>query len=119
MSSGETILLARHGETDDNIPPIRIQGFRDTPLNETGRRQAHELAERLEAEPIASLWSSDLGRARETAEILGARLGLEPRLGSTDPLQSFRSVSGSFAVWLERADHCGKSSPVRMTGSAA
>ena len=33
-----TILLARHGETDDNIPPIRIQGRRDTPLNDTRPR---------------------------------------------------------------------------------
>ena len=39
-----TILLARHGETDDNIEPIRIQGWVDTPLNDTGRAQAAELA---------------------------------------------------------------------------
>ena len=73
-----TILLARHGETDDNIEPIRIQGRRDTPLNDTGRAQAAELAERVAGEGIASLWSSRLSRARETAEIVGARLGLEP-----------------------------------------
>ena len=73
-----TILLARHGETDDNIEPIRIQGRRDTPLNDTGRAQAGELAERVAGEGIASLWSSQLSRARETAEIVGARLGLEP-----------------------------------------
>ena len=76
----ESILLARHGETDDNIPPIRVQGFADTPLNETGRSQAAQLADRLASEPIASLWSSDLSRARETAEVVGARIGLEPRL---------------------------------------
>jgi broad specificity phosphatase PhoE len=76
------ILLARHGETDDNREPIRAQGWSDTPLNDTGRAQAAELAERLctAAEPIASLWSSDLSRASETAEIVGARLGLTPRL---------------------------------------
>jgi broad specificity phosphatase PhoE len=74
------ILLARHGETNDNIPPIRVQGFTDTPLNDTGRRQAAELAERLAHEPIASLWSSDLSRARETAEIVGEKIGLGPRL---------------------------------------
>jgi broad specificity phosphatase PhoE len=74
-----TILLARHGETDDNIEPIRIQGRLDTPLNDTGRAQAAELAERVAGEGIASLWSSALSRARETAEIVGARLGLEPR----------------------------------------
>jgi broad specificity phosphatase PhoE len=73
-----TILLARHGETDDNIEPIRIQGRRDTPLNDTGRAQAAELAERVAGEGIASLWSSQLSRARETAEIVGACLGLEP-----------------------------------------
>jgi broad specificity phosphatase PhoE len=74
------ILLARHGETDDNREPIRVQGFRDTPLNETGRRQAAELAERIAGEGIVSLWSSDLSRARETAEIVGSRLGLKARL---------------------------------------
>lgn len=87
MSAGATdplggILLARHGETDDNLPPLRFQGFRDTPLNDTGRRQAHELAEKIAAEPdpIRSLWSSDLSRASETARIVGDRIGLEPRL---------------------------------------
>jgi broad specificity phosphatase PhoE len=74
------LLLARHGETDANIPPIRVQGFTDTPLNDTGREQAVELAGRLAARDgaIASLWSADLSRARETAEIAGARLGLGP-----------------------------------------
>jgi probable phosphoglycerate mutase len=73
-----TLMLARHGETDDNREPIRVQGFRDTPLNDTGRAQAADLAERVAAteEPIASIWSSDLQRASETAAIVGARLGL-------------------------------------------
>ena len=74
------ILLARHGETDDNREPIRIQGSRDTPLNDTGRAQAAELGERVAGEEIASLWSSHLSRARETAEIVGARLGLAPTI---------------------------------------
>jgi broad specificity phosphatase PhoE len=76
------ILLARHGETDDNVPPLRFQGQRDTPLNERGRAQACELAERVAAldPPVASLWSSDLSRARETAEIVGERIGLAPQL---------------------------------------
>jgi len=75
------ILLARHGETDDNVPPLRFQGQRDTPLNDRGRAQARELAERVAAleRPVAALWCSDLSRARETAEIVGARIGLQPR----------------------------------------
>ncbi|MBV9194770.1 MAG: histidine phosphatase family protein [Solirubrobacterales bacterium] len=74
------VLLARHGETDDNLEPLRFQGFTDTPLNDTGRRQAAELAERVAGRGIRSLWSSDLSRARETAEIVGARIGLAPAL---------------------------------------
>jgi probable phosphoglycerate mutase len=74
------VLLARHGETDDNLPPLRFQGWRDTPLNQTGRRQAAELAEQVADEGIASLWSSDLVRASATAETVGARLGLQPTL---------------------------------------
>ena len=81
-SSLHGVLLARHGQTNDNLQPIRFQGFRDTPLNDTGREQAHELAAQIaaEPEPIRSLWSSDLSRARETAEIVGAKIGLTPRL---------------------------------------
>ena len=74
------VFLARHGQTDDNVEPLRFQGWRDTPLNDTGRRQAAELAGRVAGDGIASLWSSDLMRARETAEVVGARIGLEPRL---------------------------------------
>jgi broad specificity phosphatase PhoE len=77
---GGAILLARHGETDDNLEPLRFQGFSDTPLNDTGRRQAAELAERVSDQGIVSLWSSDLVRASETAQIVGAHIGLQARL---------------------------------------
>lgn len=79
-ASPPAVLLARHGQTDDNVEPLRFQGWRDTPLNDTGRRQAAELAERMTGEGIVALWSSDLDRARETAQIVGARIGLEPRV---------------------------------------
>jgi probable phosphoglycerate mutase len=90
-----SVLLARHGETDDNREPMRFQGWRDTPLNETGRRQAGELAERIAGQGIASLWASDLSRARATAEIVAARVGLEVRL---DP----RLREGHRGVWEGR-----------------
>ena len=70
-----TLLHVRHGETDWNAEG-RLQGHTDRPLNEHGRRQANELAERLADEGADALYASDLARARETAEILGARLGL-------------------------------------------
>jgi broad specificity phosphatase PhoE len=71
-----TLLLVRHGETDWNAAG-RLQGHTDRPLNEYGRRQARDLADRLSGDGIAAVYASDLARARETAEILGARLGLE------------------------------------------
>jgi probable phosphoglycerate mutase len=70
-----TLLLARHGETDWNSER-RWQGHADRPLNELGRAQAAELAESLDGTPIAAIYSSDLARARETAQIVGARFGL-------------------------------------------
>ena len=74
------ILLARHGETESNRER-RFQGQLDVPLSDRGREQARELAERAAAEerPIAAIYTSPLVRARETAEIVGERLGLEPR----------------------------------------
>lgn len=80
MSDHRGVVLARHGETNDNRPPVRCQGFSDTPLNEVGREQARELAERVADDGFRSLWSSDLARARETAATVDERIGLEPHL---------------------------------------
>ena len=73
-----TIVLVRHGETDWNRDR-RFQGHADQPLNEAGRSQARELAEQLRVEPVTALYTSPLQRASETAAILGATFGLEPR----------------------------------------
>jgi probable phosphoglycerate mutase len=72
-----TILLARHGETDWNRQG-RFQGHADPPLNETGRAQAAELAAELEGVELAAVYSSPLGRALETAQVVAAERGLEP-----------------------------------------
>jgi probable phosphoglycerate mutase len=69
------LLLVRHGETDWNAEG-RLQGHTDRPLNELGRRQAKELADRLAGEGADAIYTSDLARARATAEIIGDRLGL-------------------------------------------
>jgi len=74
------ILLARHGETDYNVPPARVQGRRDTPLNDRGRAQARELAQSARGEGLRIVWSSNLSRARETAAIVADELGLELRV---------------------------------------
>jgi broad specificity phosphatase PhoE len=71
------ILLARHGETDANVPPERVMGWHDPPLNGRGREQAAALARAVEGEGLAAVWSSHLRRARETAETVADALGLE------------------------------------------
>jgi len=100
------VLLARHGQTNDNLPPLRFQGFRDTPLNDTGRAQAHELAERVaaEPEPIRTLWSSDLSRAHETADIVGAKIGLAPRLDPRLREANRGEWEGHLFIEIERDD---------------
>jgi 2,3-bisphosphoglycerate-dependent phosphoglycerate mutase len=70
-----TLLLVRHGETDWNAER-RWQGHADVPLNDCGREQAHALAEELASDGVDAIYTSDLSRARETADIVGARLGV-------------------------------------------
>src|SRR5215210_3123910 len=76
-SNATTLLLVRHGETDWNRDG-RWQGLSDTRLNERGREQARALTGQLDG--IDVVYSSDLARARETAEIVAEGAGLEVRL---------------------------------------
>lgn len=73
------ICLVRHGETEWNAER-RIQGQIDIGLNETGLRQAAAAGRWLKSAGIMALYSSDLKRARTTAEAIGAALGLVPAL---------------------------------------
>src|SRR5919198_186378 len=68
MSDTQTLFLARHGETEWNAAG-RWQGHTDVAINENGRAQARALAERMRREGVAAIASSDLARARITAEI--------------------------------------------------
>jgi 2,3-bisphosphoglycerate-dependent phosphoglycerate mutase len=77
------IILIRHGETVWN-QQRRMQGHSDSPLSETGVRQAQQLALRLKQIAFNALYSSDSGRAHHTArsvaEVTGHDIVLEPRL---------------------------------------
>jgi broad specificity phosphatase PhoE len=94
MASAAQVFLARHGQTAYNHEG-RFQGQLPVPLDETGRAQAAELAERAAEHGFAALWSSTLLRARETAETVAARIGLEPRYDE-------RLVETNAGDWTDR-----------------
>lgn len=73
------LYLVRHGETDWNLES-KIQGQTDTSINDNGRKQAQELAERVVEElgAIKRIYSSRQKRALETAQIIGRKLSVSP-----------------------------------------
>jgi broad specificity phosphatase PhoE len=81
------LVLVRHGQTAWNAV-FRAQGHADISLDDTGRAQARRAAPHLAGLGPSRLWSSDLSRARETAEVIGAVAGLpvetDPRLREYD-----------------------------------
>ncbi|MFZ9298450.1 MAG: histidine phosphatase family protein [Hylemonella sp.] len=99
------VLLIRHGETDWNRQ-LRFQGQLDVPLNAVGQDQARRLAERLAQENFSHLISSDLQRARQTAEPVGRhpRLpqALEPELQRALREQHFGLAEGMRVAEIQR-----------------
>ncbi len=87
------LFLVRHGEVDLNRQGIII-GSIDKSLNDTGHKQAEETAEKAGDLDIDILISSDLKRAKETAEIISKKIGV-PVI--TDPVfreRNYGSIEG-------------------------
>ncbi|UVW29421.1 histidine phosphatase family protein [Massilia sp. H6] len=89
-SQPTTILLIRHGETAWNAER-RLQGHLDIALNAAGERQAALLAAALAPERIDRIISSDLARARQTAEAIARERGMGV---GTDPALRERCYGG-------------------------
>jgi broad specificity phosphatase PhoE len=83
VAEATELWLVRHADAYDGLA-VLDDGLLDPPLSPLGRRQAGLLAKRLAQAPVDGIWASDLIRARETAEIVAAPLGLsvavDPRL---------------------------------------
>jgi 2,3-bisphosphoglycerate-dependent phosphoglycerate mutase len=75
------VIVVRHGETVWNIEK-RWQGHLDSPLTSKGLSQAHALAARLTLQSFSALYSSDLGRAYQTAQIIAGATGHQVALDS-------------------------------------
>jgi alpha-ribazole phosphatase len=65
------VILVRHGSTEWNHGH-RFQGHQDVPLSELGAHQAQRVAHRLHRERLTCVYTSDLQRARQTAEALAS-----------------------------------------------
>ena len=70
----KTIYIFRHGQTDYNVAR-RVMGQMDIPLNDVGRVQATELANKLATFAIGAIYSSPLARAMETAQAVADKIG--------------------------------------------
>jgi broad specificity phosphatase PhoE len=100
------LLLVRHGESEWNRSG-RFQGHADPPLTELGRKQAQLLAEELAAWSPRAVYTSDLRRARATAEEVAARAGAP--LIALDELREIDVGDWQGLTWaeLERRDPAG------------
>src|SRR5207244_11496124 len=105
------VCAARHGQAADNVER-RFQGQQPVPLDDAGHAQAAELAERAAEHGFAALWCSPLLRARETADVVAARLGLQPR-------EDARLMGTDAGKWTDRriAEVQGEA-PDRLEGCA-
>jgi broad specificity phosphatase PhoE len=112
-----TLYLVRHGETVHNLEG-RIQGHTDSPLTPLGIRQAKAAAARLASEKFDAIYSSDLGRAISTAEIISAPHNLpiqttvlirEAYLGEVQGLTRMEfeeKYPENYRKWREDSVHC-------------
>jgi broad specificity phosphatase PhoE len=104
------LCLIRHGQTDWNLEG-RYQGQSDVPLNKNGLAQALSLTEKLNGHSFSAIYSSDLTRARQTAENIADHLGLtvqvEPRLreinqGEWEGVLVEEIISRYAEIWSQR-----------------
>ncbi len=73
------LYLVRHGETESNKQK-RYQGWTESPLSEKGLRQAENAGLFLSRMEVSAVYSSDLNRAVNTAQVIGAARGLKPKV---------------------------------------
>lgn len=96
------LVLVRHGETEWNREG-RWMGQTDVPLNDKGLAQAEAAAQSLRGQPLEAIYSSDLLRARQTAEALaratGAAIVLDRRLREV----AQGEWEGQLTTWIQEA----------------
>jgi broad specificity phosphatase PhoE len=109
------VYLARHGETEANLAH-RYAGRGTEGLTPRGRLQAEALSQAISGRGVGDIWTSDVNRARETAQLLARRLGVavkvdarltELNMGPWEGLtesEVARRYPAEYRLWLERPD---------------
>jgi len=88
-----TIYLVRHGQTDWNAKGI-IQGIKDIPINKTGKEQAKKTSRELKNIKFSAIYSSNLSRAKQTAEIIALEHKLAVKTHKALRERSFGKYAG-------------------------
>lgn len=70
------VLVLRHGQSEGNVAQVWTSTFEGYPLTEQGREQARRAGERLVDRGVTAVYGSPLPRAQQTAQEVGAVLGL-------------------------------------------
>ena len=96
-----TVYVVRHGETDWNIKGV-IQGHTDIPLNSKGKTQAKNLSAKLKDVFFDAVFSSDLMRAKETAEIVALEKKIAVQATQLLRERNFGTLEGKSAVLLDQ-----------------
>ncbi len=109
------VYLARHGQTESNLEG-RYAGYSREPITDAGRTQMRALASRLAHCGVAEIWTSEVPRACESADVVGRVLGapirtdarlnemqLGPWEGMTEE-EVARQFPSAHAVWCELPD---------------
>lgn len=98
------IYIVRHGQDQDNAKGI-LNGWRDTPLTDTGISQAQQLARKIKGTGLEfeAAYSSPLQRAFKTAKIITDYLGLEPPIKLNELIErDFGIMTGQHAHDIEK-----------------
>jgi len=88
-----TLYLIRHGETEWNVKRL-VQGHTDSKLTKKGIAQAKKLAEKFRKTKIDAIFSSDLSRAKRTAEIIAVEKKLAVETSELLRERSFGTYEG-------------------------
>lgn len=124
------VVLARHGQADGEAHGLLI-GRGDPDLTDLGLAQAAALADRVAELEITAVLTSPLRRARQTADLIGRRLGLDPasvddltdlnygRLTGTSPDDLMLHHPDLYAAWLDHPDTVAFPDGESLTGLRA